>query len=588
MRKITFLAIMVFVSLVGSQAFAMSGTYKVGTTQGADYASLSAAVAAINAATIQGDIILEITSDITEAANFGLAKDLGVYKITIRPDADENRTVTFTQTTGNTGPWGHFVIGCATENLNTALSDVTVVATNNITFDGYAVGGTTRRLKFETPELAMTGSAPINILGGSSNITIKNCIINNQSSGTGPMGIYIVQFKGTTLDVSPNNVLIENNVISSRNQTVSGYGIRCNRSGTATTRITGLQIKNNLITASGTGIEVYYCNGVTITNNEIKVQKGTTTGSGIGVWLRGTTGDMYVTANKFTELVSVQTGTGTYATQGILTGATSTNPFNVHIYNNTFSGINRSVAGPANLNQSYIADIGYGTTNIYNNTFYLPALTLPTQNGAYNAISFTTANYKANVKNNIFISDEDAKSILISKAITTGVVNNNIYFLRAGNTNARVVDTYATLVDYQTANPTLDINSKSVNVFFEDAATGDLRLAGTSVWNADLHVPALSEVTTDMFGNARVGTTFAGAHQPDMTTNLENGLVNGNRVVRTESGIMVVLSQRSTVELYSLTGKLIDRADVTGVYSKDLSSGAYVIRINGESAKFIR
>jgi hypothetical protein len=591
-QKITSLIIATILATGSLFATNMSGTYKVGTTEGAHYASLSAAVAAINAATIEGDIVLEITSDITEAANFGLAKDFGTYKLTIRPDADADRTITFTQATANAGPFGHFVIGCATENLGTALSDATVALTNNVTIDGYAVGGNTKRLILQTAEASLTSSAIINIMGESSNITVKNSIINNLSSGTGPMGIYVLQFKGTTKDVSPNNVLISNNTISAKNQTVSGWGVRCNRSGTATTRISGLQIQDNIITASGTCIEIWYCNGVNIRNNEIKVQKGTTTGSGIGVWLRGSTGDMNIADNKFSELVSVQTGTSTYATQGILTGATSVNPFNVNIFNNTFSGMNRSAAGPANLNQTYIADIGYGTTKIFQNTFYLPALTLPTQNGAYNAISFTTANYKADIKNNIFISDENAKSVLIAKAITTGVSDNNIFYLRAGNTNARVVDTHATLEAYKAANPTLDINSKSVNVTFEDAAAGDLRIAGLSIQDMNLEVPKLAEVPNDMFGTVRADLTYAGAHQSTLPfINPSTGTKNpGTNVMiqNTANGIQINLDKESSIEIYAVNGMLIDRTIAAGTFSRALDSGVYVLRINGNATKFIR
>lgn len=590
MRKTTLLIITMVMASFSAFAVDMAGPYKVGTTVGADYPSLSAAINALNAATITGDVVFEITSDITEPANFGLAKDLGAFKLLIRPNADANRTITFTQAAANVGPYGHFVIGCATGNLGTALADGTVVATNNVTIDGYAVGGTTKRLNFITPAEALVGSAIVNIVGGCSNTTIKNCIFNNQSSGSSPKSIYIVQFKGTTLDVSPTNILITNNQITTNNNTVSGFGIQCNRSGSATTRITGLQITNNLITASGECVEVYYCNGVNITGNEFKVQKGTNIGSGIGVWLRGSTGDMNVIGNKFTELSSIQIGTGTYATQGILTGATSANPFNVNIINNTFSGMNRSVSGPAALNQSYIAEIGYGTTKIYHNTFYLPVLTLPTQAGAYNAISFTSTSYKADIQNNIFISNEDAKSVLIAKAVTTGAMNNNIYYLRAGNTNARIVDTYATLGAYQTANGTLDVDSKSADVNFVDAAAGDLRITGLSQQDGYLAVPRLDAVLTDIFGTTRAAKTYVGAHEstlPFVYTSTANPTEN-IRIITTKTGVEIVLNNESTIELYNSNGMLIEKTRITGIYSRNLSTGVYIININGEATKFVK
>ena len=540
MRKITILFIAIVMASINVFAVDMTGTYKVGTTLGADFTSLSAAINALNTATVTGDVVFEITSDITEAANFGLGKDMGSFKLTIRPDADANRTITFTQAAANTGPWGHFVIGVATGNLGTALADGTVVATNNVTIDGYALNGNTRRLKLTTSNASLLGSSLVSIIGGSLTTKIINCTLDNQSSsttGTGntPRCIYITQFKGTNQDVSPTNTLISNNIIKAVSPTtaVNGIGIQCTKSGSPTTKITGLQITNNLISASSTGIEIYYCNGVNISGNEFKVQKGTSIGSGIGVWLRGSAGDMNVVGNRFTELSSIQTGTNTYATQGILTGSTAGSPFNVNIFNNTFSGMNRSVSGPAALNQSYIAEIGYGTTKIYHNSFYLPALTLPTQAGAYNAISFTTANYKADIQNNIFISNEDAKTVLISKAVTTGAMDNNIYFLRPVNVsnNAKIVDTYTTLAAFQDANPTLDIHSKSVDVNFTNAATGDLSLTGASVGNVDLAALRLSSVLTDFNTYPRAEITYKGAYEASdftpiakqYTVNVPNG-----------------------------------------------------------------
>jgi hypothetical protein len=89
-------------------AVALSGTYKVGANLTADFTSLSAAVTAINANGISADVVLEITSDITEIVNIGLVSNSN-NTITIRPDADVNRTITFNKTTDNAGLRVHFV-----------------------------------------------------------------------------------------------------------------------------------------------------------------------------------------------------------------------------------------------------------------------------------------------------------------------------------------------------------------------------------------------------------------------------------------------------------------------------------------------
>lgn len=160
----------------------MSGTYKVGTAAGANFSSLSHAINTINSVTIAGDIILEINSDITEAANFGLAKDFGAYKLTIRPDDDANRTITFSQLAANLSPYGHFVIGYLTSGLGLAYADASAISTNNVTIDGSAVGGSSKRLKFTTTTDLLLNSSLITILGGCTGTTIKNCILDNVST----------------------------------------------------------------------------------------------------------------------------------------------------------------------------------------------------------------------------------------------------------------------------------------------------------------------------------------------------------------------------------------------------------------------
>ena len=560
----------------------MSGTYKVGSTPGADYVLLSAAVDAVNAATIDGNIVLEITSDITEPANFGLAKDLGMYTLTIRPDMDEDRTITFTQIAANTFPLGHFVIGYLKAGFTSAVNDTHHVGTSKVTIDGYAVGGTTKRLKFTTSAASLAGSSLITVYGNSDNVTIKNCMLENKSTGTTPRAIYYYARTVTDgIEAVPDNLTIENNHISSMGSP-TGQGIVGVNSGTGPARPINMSILNNHVIAQGRCMEIHYFGtGLLIKGNEIKLsQQGNAGTTNYGLWVRTGVGPVNIIGNKFSEVSTKEAGTsGTLGTRAISCGSIEHN-----IFNNTFSGMNRTGAATANVSQSYIFLIGTG--KVYNNTFYMPALTAPTTPGDYIALQ-TSVTKLYDIKNNIFVSDDDNKAIFI-RDVNTTAPNYNIYNLRAGNTNAKVVSTYATLADYQTANPTLDINSKSVNVVFEDAAAGDLRLTGTSVLDVNLHVPVLSDVTVDMFGNARIGTTFAGAHQPDMTTATTAASAGSKQVMRTATGIQIALDSESLIEVYSINGKLIDRSVASGTYSRELANGVYLIRINGEPVKFVK
>lgn len=582
MKKITLFAFITLLSIGGAKAVSMSGTYKVGTTPGADYTSLSAAVAAINGATIEGNIVLEITSDITETTNFGLAKDLGSYTLTIRPDMDMDRTINFTQTTGNVFPVGNFVIGYLTSGFGLAVDDAYHIATKNVTIDGYAAGGSTRRLTFTTSNAALTNSALVSVYGDCDNVTIKNCILDNKSTASTPRAIYYYVRKGTSIDVSPDNMLIENNQIismgSSTGQGVSGV----NSGASPVSRATNLTIKNNEVKAQGRGLEIhYYGTGLLIQGNDIKLsQQGNSGTTNYGLWVRTGVGPVTIAGNKFTEISTKEAGTsGTLGTRAISCGSIE------HIIiNNTFSGMDRKGAATVNVAQSYLFLVGTG--KVYNNTFYMPALTNATTPGEYYAIHNTTS--KAyDIKNNIFISDDDTKSTFI-KEVNTAVPDYNIYYLRAGNTNARIVSTFATLADFKAANTTLDINSKSVNVEFTDAAAGDLRLTGSSVSDANLLVPRLPEVLTDQFGTTRLATTFAGAHQADYVQTGTHAPELSGIIHRTTEGVSIKLSEKSELSIFSSNGQLIEKVTTQGDYTKNLPGGMYIITINGVAVKFLK
>lgn len=582
MKKITFLAIVTLLSITGAHAVSMSGTYKVGTTTGADFASLSAAVAAINSATIEGNLVLEITSDITEPANFGLAKDLGTYTLTIRPDMDMDRTITFTQATANTFPVGHFVIGYQAAGFALAVSDTYHVGTSNVTIDGYAVGGTTKRLKFTTTAASLAGSALITVYGNSDNVTIKNCMLENNSTAATPRAIYYYsRTVNDVIEAVPDNLTIENNHISSMGSP-TGQGIVGVNSGTGSARPANMKILNNYILAQGRCMELHYFGaGLLVQGNEIKLsQQGNAGTTNYALWIRTGVGPVNIIGNKFTEISTKEAGTtGTLGTRAISCGSIEHN-----IFNNTFSGMNRTGAATASVHQSYIFLIGTG--KVYNNTFYMPALTAASTPGDYIAIQ--TQNSKVfDIKNNIFVSDDDNKAVFI-RDVNTTAPDYNIYYLRAGNTNAKVVSTYATLADYKTANATHDINSKSVNVEFTDAAAGDLRLTGNSVSDANLLVPSLTEVPTDMFGTTRLATTFAGAHQADYVQTGTSAALLSGAIQKTSEGISINLKERSELSIHTISGQLVDKTTVTGSYNRNLPTGMYIVTINGVTTKYIQ
>jgi hypothetical protein len=113
----------------------LSGAYYI--PQGSysrGYDKLSTAVKNLNENGVGGNVTFYITGDITESENIFLGVNMGSYTLTIKPDADADRTITFTKTTDNASSSGGFIIGLRSD-------DWARIKTDNIIIDGYPDGG---------------------------------------------------------------------------------------------------------------------------------------------------------------------------------------------------------------------------------------------------------------------------------------------------------------------------------------------------------------------------------------------------------------------------------------------------------------
>ena len=571
----------------------ISGTFKVGTAEVApNFSTLADAIYTLNASSIAGDVVLEISSNLTVPENLGLGVNTNGFSITIRPDADADRTITFTQLGDNPSPTGHLVIGY--QAVGSAWTDANSIATNNVTIDGYAVGGTTRRLTFTNTNAPHVAARLISVVGASQNTVIKNCIIDNKTtSGSSPACITIVSNKGVAIDVAPTNVTIDNNILTASGSV--GMGVRIALSGTSTALVNGFVMSNNTVTVQRRLVEMTNTNGANIFNNTFNLVQTVVPGS-IVYGIFGNTGlgtaAMNIYNNKFNQsTVTENAATGSW---GIRVVQLAGGPSVWNVYNNTFAGMNRiQTGGAATLDLSYI-QVSFGTANIYHNTFYMPALTSPSALGTYRAINNSNAQNAQKIRNNIFISDEPTAScaFVSNVVVSPGESENNVFFHRQPNTNAAFFATFTSLAAYQLAHPTFDVNSRTGNVNFENAATGDLRIAGFSVYDNLLRMPSLASVITDMFGTVRdTEFTYAGAHQsmlPFLTTDMAGGNQEPIRILRTSSGIEIMLNRQATIELFSVNGVLIDKTRVNGTYSRNLNSGIYIVRIDGKATKFVK
>lgn len=493
-----------------------TGTYKVGESTGTNFTSLSAAVSALNAGTIIGNVVLEITSDITEAANIGL-KQTSENTLTIRPDQNLiTRTITFDHAADdNSGPSGAFCIG-----IGSSIAWADLTPTKNIIIDGFsAVSGDTRRLKIATATTHNRGNGPIVILDDCSNIQIKNCIIEHNGATVGTAtGIYAIYLRVNTLygtKKMPTDITMENNdIICNKQGNSQGIAIYANAAPSSVA--TGIIIKNNNISVQHRGLFLYYLNGLEVSGNEFKVNQVGLNSVLSGAIIGGSTsidGSINIFNNKFIELKSANSTAGAFGIRAIIASGAATSTWN--IYNNFFTGFDKT---SATSGETMLQAIRCGSTCfIYNNTFYLNTLTkkptyiaAPTDaNGSYCAINIAAGTPE--LKNNIFISNEDAVYNFAIRGTVSGVSDYNNMYLKAGNTNARINSTFATFATYRTANPTKDINSISKDVSFVSAT--DLSLTGTSINDVELGAPRLASVLTDNIGTSRGVTTYMGAHE---------------------------------------------------------------------------
>lgn len=596
MKKITLL-LALFILINVTSAFAAplpAGNYYVPNDPGNGgtfYTSLTDAFTAINDNGIAGDITLYINGDVNQATNVGLINSSD-YTITIRPDADVDRTITFSQTTDNAGPSGAICIGI---KMSRAWADL--AQAKNIIINGYAEGGSTKRLKIATSATQHGGNGPILLIDDCTNIQIKNCIIHHLGASTGSSNYGVYLRVNTTYGTKkmPSNVLIENNTITATQNTASqGIGIF---SGTSTyvapsAVATGVVIKNNNITARTRGVFLYAVNGLTIQGNEFHINQtadGVLSSAIMGN--NGQTGDINIIGNKFMELKTANKTAGQYGIRGVIASGGGT----WNIYNNFFSGFDKT---SATAGEAMIQGVRCGsTTNICNNTFYLNALTNKptyTETPGETTAAYCAINIAAGtplIKNNIFISNEDAVYNSFIRGTVSGESDYNVMYLNAGNNYARFNLTYATFAAYRAAYPTKELNSRSINVEFANAATVDLSIAGASVKDEDLAVPRLASVLTDIFGTVRAETTYAGAHEaalPFIVSSFEDIQQQSIRVKPTSIGIEVELDGTSNIELYTINGVLIDKTTADGIYARELSKGMYIIRVNGQAQKFIR
>jgi Secretion system C-terminal sorting domain len=531
MKKMFKILQVLLLALVTQSAMAqLNGTYRIGTTpipgETGSYASFGAAVTALNAGGVSGPCTFYFSDNgttYTEAADVAIGYTGGssTNTVTFKPYTGVTCTLSFTLTTAGVTIDGNLVIGAA--NASAALPG-SLISTNYLTFDGSNTnGGTTKDLTITGPVTANQKSV-IRIFGNNDFLSIKNCIITNNCSSTSTnAAINVTNYFSTPTNYNPDNLVIQNNTITSTIGSVS-TGVHSANSGSPTVGATNMTISNNIVAGNLRGLFISYTNDGNIFGNTITAAStGTTTNiTGYGITLQtnfGTAGTFNVYNNNLTSLSTQMTAAAGASNGMIGIDNQCVTPKIVNIYNNVIRGF--ATLGSANNARIYgIRNTSSSVTSIYNNSIYLPEMNNMAANNNIAGIAYASAaNTEASptstsicmVKNNAIHIDETTMKVWgIRRVGTAGsfTSDNNVVFINAGNAAGYFgffnATDYTTLATW-TAASAQDAASYNVSPTFTSATD----LTPTTAYPGAY----IASVTNDILGTTRQNAPTIGAYE---------------------------------------------------------------------------
>ena len=497
----------------------MSGEYTVGTGGTYDYASLADAGMAIKDAEFTGDVTLLICTDLTETINTGIVNKSN-YTLTIRPDKDEDRTITYTTATDNTGPTGVFVIGGDMTKTPGSTIGWASVPTKNVIVDGAAEGKTTPRLKITNNKWGTN----VLLYGDVQDVVIKNCILINANSNGAASAYYTLTFRSeqyekTSNNVGPKNCLVENCVLESMHATKSqAIYFQGNKANSRAGYPANITIRDCNVKAHVRGMFLYYVDGLNVegcTFDMSNMASGLLCHGILGNTARGT---INIKGNKFIKNSTSNIYGGNY---GLQTITASGGADNWVIENNYFAGYDalKAISNTTNGAEPILVAVRCGDPCVIrHNTFYMPKLTKATTSALVSAnptaLLWLAGSHKYPVQNNIFVCEETAANVSLIRGGLNENVTGNVFYHNGGKAAiVAAAPSCMTFADLETSYPTQAATSKWKNVTFTDAANGDLSLAGLSDGDFDLAVDRLADVLTDIEGKTRSEKTHAGAYE---------------------------------------------------------------------------
>ncbi|MGI8906235.1 MAG: hypothetical protein ACR2IE_07075 [Candidatus Sumerlaeaceae bacterium] len=496
-----------------SDAPAGQGVSTVNSGGGADYISLDEAAKDFSslAGGCTGNWTLLIASDLFEPNNVAFGNLTNGNSVTVRPAPSSQPTITFTTTTALAGTiWaGHLLIG-TTSTLNLAGQ---LLGTDNFTIDGSNVpGGTTRDLKITDTSALTVGSYLVRVVGACGNATIKNAVIEQQSSGT--LESFCVEFTNRrdigSVDRVPTTGTVTNCLLRSKTS-ANGQAIVCRNSGTiaAGTVMTGMSFTSNTIETTFRGFFMNPAVG-DVLNNTCSIDETFTFTSRPDLFEHSFNGSSGYTLNfknnKMTKLrVSAGNTAGVLSAMFIGQGIAQPQVGTYNIENNFFGGFDLgdipTTTAPSLVRAITIQGAAAGTTvtcntNILHNSINMPNFANLQQAAnvdRYCALALNQGQYAGTtiLKNNIIRMEQNNGVVYwkVGGAVGPFISDYNVFYL--GNAGAQFagynvangshVANVADFAAWQLASGQ-DANSRVVNPTVPV-------IAGAGAWasNSDLH-----------------------------------------------------------------------------------------------------
>jgi hypothetical protein len=576
----------------------------VGT--GGDYASLTGAGGvfdAINNTVLTGNIVINVTSDLTETDSFVLLQwtesGAGSYTVTIQPDSAAMRTIS--------------------GNKNNPL--IMLYGADRVTIDG-RFGGSGRYLTFRNTDTG-TSASTLRFINDASNNTVRNCVV--EGAGTSLTTSGVILFETGTVTGNDNNLITGCQVrdlstaagvpyvligstgsspaVANSGNTVSDnelfnfnrYGILINGTGNQSWTVSGNNIyevnaaNNNIegIALGGSGTNV-------ITGNSIH-DLVTTGPNSTGIHFSGSgTSTTTIARNR---IAALSVNAATIGVVGIFADGSAGTTLNV--VNNQIT-LSPATSGSTMLFGLYdIGGIG-SVVNAFSNSIVLGGTESGTQSSW---AGYRTGGSIHTARDNVFLNlrTGGSGSHYAAGRQTTGgsyTVSHNVY-AGTGAAAANFMDFNNSPVSFATWQSSTGDTASQAGIagsgsftaaMFVSAATGDLHLVpGGNVLVNALGTP-IAGVTDDYDGDPRNPTTPSiGSDEfpvPDIAVAQTTALADGGSV-----DFGPVMPGGSSAKIFTITNP--GAADLTGLavsggtgeFSVSVPSGT-TVPVGGGSVTF--